>query len=495
MKLDNSLTAENINQNLLNIKYAVRGPILERAIQIEREIQKGVPKPFERVVRANIGDCHALGQKPITFIRQGKRSDPSAECGVSDGMCVQVQALAACPALASSAAVPDDVRQRAQEILDDCTKSSVGAYSPSAGLQVVRARVAQFLSARDGVRACADDIYLGSGASDVIKAVLTMFVQDVDGKPPAVMIPIPQYPLFSGTLAELGLRQAEYFLAEEQQWALDVEELQRCWSSASQDCAVRALVVINPGNPTGQVLTRENMEQIVKFAYEHNLFLLADEVYQENIVSKPFFSFKKVMHEMGAPYSSMELASFVTCSKGWAAECGQRAGFVELRAAAAAPAFRVARAVMQCPNVLGQCILDCVMQRPAPGDPSYPQFAQELSDIRQVLAERTHTAYETFNSIPGYFCNPIDGSMFAYPRVSIPEAAQAAARELHMTPDEFYCLRLLEETGVCVIPGTGFGQLPGTFHFRTTILHPRDEFQHMMDSIRRFHHDFLQRYS
>ncbi|CAH0584576.1 unnamed protein product [Chrysodeixis includens] len=478
MKLEASLTAENINQKLLSVEYAVRGPILQRAQAIERELEKGVPKPFTRVVRANIGDCHALGQKPFTFIRQ-------------------VLALAACPELAAAAAVPEDVKQRVQEIRDDCIQGSVGAYSPSAGLSLVRTRVAQFLEARDGVPASADDVHLGSGASDVIKAVLTMFAEQVDGKPSAVMIPVPQYPLFSGTLSELGLVRADYQLAEEQAWALQPHELERAYLQASEAARVRAIVVINPGNPTGQVLTRENIEEVIKFAYRRDLFILADEVYQENIVSKPFHSFKKVMHEMGAPYSGMELASFVTCSKGWAAECGLRAGFVELlrlqpRVAAA---FRSARAVMQCPTVLGQCALDCAMKRPVPGEPSYPQFAAELAAVRRVLADRTATAYHTFNTIPGYFCNPIDGSMFAYPRVEIPERAQAAARELGLSPDEFYCLRLLEETGVCVIPGTGFGQRAGTFHFRTTILHPRDEFQHMMDCFRRFHQTFLENYS
>ncbi|XP_026734189.1 alanine aminotransferase 1-like [Trichoplusia ni] len=477
MKLEASLTADNINQKLLSIEYAVRGPILQRAQQIERELQKGVPKPFPRVVRANIGDCHALGQKPFTFIRQ-------------------VLALAACPEMAS-AAVPEDVQQRVREILEDCTQGSVGAYSPSGGLALVRRRVAEFLAARDGVPASADDIHLGSGASDVIKAVLTMFAEQVDGKPSAVMIPVPQYPLFSGTLSELGLVRADYQLDEERAWALQPSELERAHAAASQHARVRAIVVINPGNPTGQVLTRENIEEVIKFAYQHDLFIMADEVYQENIVSKPFHSFKKVMHEMGGPYAGMELASFVTCSKGWAAECGLRAGFVELLRLAprVLAAFRAARAVMQCPSVLGQCVLDCVMKRPAPGEPSYAQFAAELAAVRRVLAERTATAYHTFNSIPGYFCNPIDGSMFAYPRVDIPERAQEAARDLGLSPDEFYCLRLLEETGVCVIPGTGFGQRAGTFHFRTTILHPRDEFQHMMDCFRRFHLDFLEKYS
>ncbi|XP_028162108.1 alanine aminotransferase 2-like [Ostrinia furnacalis] len=101
MKLENTITSENINQNLLNVRYAVRGPIVDRAAQIERELVKGVPKPFERVVRANIGDCHALGQRPFTFIRQ-------------------VLALASCPQLVSIADVPPDVKERVRTILGDC---------------------------------------------------------------------------------------------------------------------------------------------------------------------------------------------------------------------------------------------------------------------------------------------------------------------------------------------------------------------------------------
>ncbi|XP_072947608.1 alanine aminotransferase 2-like [Epargyreus clarus] len=478
MKLEKCITEANMNQNLLNIQYAVRGPIVDRAAQIEREIEKGVPKPFARVVRANIGDCHALGQKPITFIRQ-------------------VLAGAACPELLGSSDIPEDVKERVRRILEDCTRGSVGAYSPSNGLQLVRQHVAGYLAARDGVPASPTALHLGSGASDLIKSVLTLFVADVRGKPPAVMIPIPQYPLFSGTLSELGLRQANYYLDEENHWALQLEELQRSWEQASVDAHVRALVVINPGNPTGQVLTRKNIEEIIKFAYDHDLFILADEVYQENIISKPFYSFKKVMYDMGAPYSSMELASFVTCSKGWAAECGLRSAFVELlnlqpRVLAA---FQAARAVMQCPTVLGQCVLDCVAKPPVLGEQSYEQFARERRGVARVLAERAASAHRTFNTIPGYSCNTIDGSMFAFPRIEIPARAQAAAREKGMAPDEFYCLRLLEETGVCVVPGSGFGQRPGTFHFRTTILHPREEFQHMMDSIRGFHLQFLKTYS
>nr|XP_026487253.1 alanine aminotransferase 1-like isoform X2 [Vanessa tameamea] len=437
MKLEQCLTEKSVNQKLLNIQYAVRGPVLERAVQIEKELEKGVSKPFKRVVRANLGDAHALGQKPFTFIRQ-------------------VLALVACPELMTWPNIPEDVKERVKEILEDCIKGSAGAYSPSGGLSVVRRRVAQYLHARDGVGAAPEHVYLGAGASDLVKTVLSLFVHDVDGKPPSVMVSIPQYPLFSGTLSELGLRQANYYLDEENNWALKIQELERCWREASVDSHVRALVVINPGNPTGQV-----------------------------------------MHEMGAPYSGMELASFSTSSKGWAAECGLRAGFVELprldpRVRAA---FEATRGLQQCPSVLGQCALDCIMRPPRAGEASYPRWWSERAAVRRVLAERAAAAARALNAIPGYSCNPIDGAVFAFPRVELPARALVAAAELNVSADEFYCLRLLEETGICVVPGSGFGQLPGTFHFRTTILHQQEEFQYMMESFRRFHIDFLPKYS
>ncbi|KAL4704119.1 hypothetical protein ACJJTC_001046 [Scirpophaga incertulas] len=493
MKLENSITHENINQNLLKVNYAVRGPILDRAEQIERELAKGVSKPFERVIRANIGDCHALGQQPFTFIRQ-------------------VMALVSCPTLLTSEEFPEDVKDKAREILDDCTSGSVGAYSPSLGLRCVRRRAAEYLAARDGVPAAADDVWLGAGASDLVKSVLSLFAGQVDGKPSAVMVPVPQYPLFSGTLAELGVHMAPYYLDEENHWAVCIQELERSWNAASKEHAVRALVIINPGNPTGQVLSRENIEKIIKFAHERRLLIMADEVYQENIISKPFHSFKKVTHELGAPYCDMELSSFVTASKGWAAECGARAAFVELRLprAARAALLRV-RALQQCPAVPGQAVLHCVVRAhpvrssptvlcarrcgpPRSGEPSHAQFAAELRSVRAVLRARAAAAHRVFSSLPGYCCNVIDGSMFAFPRVELPARAQRAARRAGLQPDELYCLRLLEDTGICVVPGSGFGQRPGTFHFRTTILHPPHEFRYMLRAIAAFHHSFLEQY-
>ena len=109
---------------------------------------------------------------------------------------------------------------------------------------------------------------------------------------------------------------------EENKWGLDIDELRRSLNEARKTCSPRVLCVINPGNPTGQVLPYENIREIIQFAMEENLFLLADEVYQDNIYGEgsEFHSFKKVLMEMGDEANGFQLASFHSCSKGFMGE-------------------------------------------------------------------------------------------------------------------------------------------------------------------------------
>ena len=134
------------------------------------------------------------------------------------------------------------------------------------------------------------------GASDSIKNILKLMIYTEKSKKPGVLIPIPQYPLYSATLAEFDMQEIGYFLNENKNWALDIFELKRAITEAREYCNPRAIVIINPGNPTGQVLTKENIREIIQFAYCEKLFILADEVYQHNIYDdcSEFHSFKKV---------------------------------------------------------------------------------------------------------------------------------------------------------------------------------------------------------
>lgn len=309
------LTLETLNPCVKSMEYAVRGPILLRAGAIEAELKQGSSKPFSKVVKANIGDCHATGQKPITFIRQ-------------------VLALITYPdVLMKSPEFPDDAKKRAKRILDACKGGSIGSYSESPGLLVVRQDIAKYIADRDGHPSDPNDITLSTGASDGIKSILTLLLTGKgDVKKAGIMIPVPQYPLYSAAISEFDAYPIPYYLSEEKHWSLEVSELKRALGEAKQNCQPRAIVVINPGNPTGQVLTQQNIQDVIKFAHENKLFILADEVYQHNVYAKgsEFFSFKKVLMKMGPPYNTMELASFMSASKGFMGECGYRGGYAEV---------------------------------------------------------------------------------------------------------------------------------------------------------------------
>ncbi|XP_044735259.1 alanine aminotransferase 2-like isoform X2 [Chrysoperla carnea] len=476
------LTLDNINPCVIKLQYAVRGPLVIRASEIEKEMEKGVQKPFKAVVKANIGDAHAMGQKPITFIRQ-------------------VLALVAHPELLKDPAFPADAKRHADTILKACRGYSVGSYTDSPGIEVIREHVAQYITKRDGFPCSSDDIILSNGASDGIKSVLRLLICTIDGKQPGVMIPIPQYPLYSASLAEFNIHQIGYFLDESKGWGINNTELERALneSKTKHNINPRAIVVINPGNPTGQVLTKENIQNIIKFAFNEKLLILADEVYQHNVYAKgsEFHSFKKVMKEMGEPYSSMELASFMSISKGYMGECGVRGGYTEItnfHPQVKAQLLKYISANL-CSTVFGQTVMDCVVNSPQKGDPSYDLFEKEKNAVLGSLKDRAKLIYDTFNSIPGYSCNEVQGAMYAFPRVEIPEKAIEIAKQNGQQPDVFYAFQLLEATGICIIPGSGFGQKAGTYHFRTTILPQTDKLKEMLNHIKEFHVKFLKEYS
>ncbi|CAG9862090.1 unnamed protein product [Phyllotreta striolata] len=474
------LNLDNINPNVKVMEYAVRGPLVIRAGEIEKELEKGAKKPFNEVIKANIGDCHAMGQQPITFIRQ-------------------VLALVSYPKLLDDKNFPEDAKERARTLLEGCRGGSMGSYTDSPGIEVIRKHVAQYIEKRDGIPCDWQNIVIGGGASDCIKNVLKLLICPINAKQPGVMIPIPQYPLYSASLAEFNMAQVGYYLDESKHWGLTVDELERSVSEAKKYCVPRAIVIINPGNPTGQVLTKQNIEQIIKFAYKEKLVILADEVYQHNIYdpNSKFHSFKKVMTEMGEPYNKMELASFMSASKGFMGECGLRGGYAEVvnMQADVKAMYLKAITAMLCSTTLGQACLDVIVNPPREGEPSYQQFVKEKTEVLESLKLRAKMVADTFNSMEGFSCNPVQGAMYAFPQFKLPAKAVEAARAKGQAPDAFYAFELLESTGICVVPGSGFGQQPGTYHFRTTILPQTDKLKDMLNNFSKFHAGFLKKYS
>lgn len=478
-KLGKCLKIDNINPCIKTMEYAVRGPLVIRATAIEKELEQGVKKPFNEVIRANIGDCHAMGQVPITFIRQVL------------GLCVYEK-------LFDDPSIPSDAKERARAILNGCKGSSLGSYSDSAGIEIIRQHCAEYIQKRDGIPSDWNNIILSAGASGSIKAILSLLRCQIDCKRPGIMIPTPQYPLYSATIAEFDMEQIGYYLDESKNWGLDINELQRSIDEAKKTSAVRAIVIINPGNPTGQVLSKENIQEIIKFAHKENLFIFADEVYQDNIYAagSKFYSFKKVLTEMGEPYSKMELASFMSCSKGYMGECGIRGGYAEVinMCPEVKAALLKSISAQLCPTTIGQACIDVVVNPPNKGEPSYDLFMKEKNGVLKSLKERAEMVANTFNSIEGFSCNPVQGAMYAFPQFKLPQKAIDAAKKAGQTPDSFYAFQLLESTGICIVPGSGFGQKPGTYHFRTTILPQPEKLKEMLELFRDFHIKFIAEY-
>lgn len=136
-----------------------------------------------------------------------------------------------------------------------------------------------------------------------------------------------------------------------------------------------------------------------------------------------------------------------------------------------------------------------MVKQPAPGDVSHAQFVSEKSAIFESLKKRAVVLVDMLNSLENVTCNPAEGAMYAFPRIRLPPRAVDAARSRHQAPDAFYCFELLEATGICVVPGSGFGQVDGTFHFRTTFLPRDDKVEKVAKLMKAFHADFMRRHA
>ncbi|VDO47858.1 unnamed protein product [Onchocerca flexuosa] len=166
---------------------------------------------------------------------------------------MQVLACVNDPSLINSANYPSDVRQRAELLLSGCAGHSIGSYSQSSGIEIIRKHVAEYITRRDGgIPSDPQHILLSSGASESIRNILKLFTDvDTRKKKRGIMIPIPQYPLYSATIAEFGLGLVGYYLDESNNWALNIDELEQAYKKSLDEFNTQVLCVINPGNPTG----------------------------------------------------------------------------------------------------------------------------------------------------------------------------------------------------------------------------------------------------
>lgn len=461
------LNASMLNNRLIDMKYAVRGPIVQRAQELEAQGRE--------IIYCNIGNPQALGQHPLTYIRQ-------------------TLALIEFPELMNNlqvtTVIPPDIINKAKKILQKHPHGT-GAYSHSLGIEFIREAVAEFITRRDRIPSNKNHIFLTDGASKGVQnVILSLLKNENDG----ILIPIPQYPLYSATLTLYGGHQIPYYLDETHEWSLNEKNLETSIEEAKKDgIHPVAIAVINPGNPTGAVLTEENIEMIIRCAKKYNLAILADEVYQDNIYEKdyPFHSFAKVL--VHSNEKEIALFSFHSVSKGYMGECGHRGGYAELRNVPDDVLEQLIKlqSINLCSNIPGQLVTYLMLTPPQPADESYQTFIRERDLIINSLKERAALLAEGLNAIEGVSVDIPQGAMYAFVKFTLPSKGPGADAK----QDEEYCLQLLEKTGICVVPGSGFGQQPGTMHFRITFLPSKTQLEKLVIKYKRFHEEYINKIS
>ncbi|XP_040211028.1 alanine aminotransferase 2-like [Rana temporaria] len=474
------LNLETMNQAVLHVRVPVQGSVSARAVEMQKEINQGIIKPFRSITKCHYADPQAMGHKPRTFLRQ-------------------VVALCTYPDLLDTDHFAEDAKHRAREILKKLDNGSVGSYNPNFIGRVMPPKIAKFIEQRDGgVPSDPRHIIVTGGTSKAVLNVLALVVNEEEPLKTGIVVPVPHYPLYSDAIALFGATKVEYVLDEEHGWAVNVDRIRESLRTARKHCNPKVLCVLNPGNPTGHVLSRDNIEEIIRLAAEENLLLFADEVYQENVFApgSVFHSLKKVLFEMGPEYSDrVQLVSIYSISKGISGECGLRSGYIEF--------VNVEQAVFRhfdilksfdIPSIIAVLALEVLVDPPQPGDPSYETFQAEAQNRLSSQLEKARLAEEMLNRDPGIRCSPIQGALYAFPCIQIPERAISLAQEQGQAPDVFFCHLLLEETGI-LVDGTSFGQEKGTSHFRISLLHPLEELKSILEKIVEFHKKFHREYS
>ncbi|XP_062205163.1 alanine aminotransferase 2-like [Phragmites australis] len=477
-----ALTVDSLNPKVLALGDHLGDAIARRAQRMQEELATNPGShPFDEIIYCNLSNPQSIGQQPNKFFRE-------------------VLALCDYPYLldrsVTSSIFSSDAIARAREILDLIPGRSTGGYSHCQGTEGLCNAIAAGITSRDGFPSNAEDIFLTDGAAPPVHMVMHVLIRDEkDG----ILCPIPSHSLYTNSMVLRGATLVPYYLDESRGWGVSISNLKKQLEGArSKGIVVRGLVVINPGNPTGQVLVEENQREIVEFCRTEDLVLLADEVYQENIYTdeKKFNSFKKIARSMGYGEGDISLISFHSVSNGYYGECGRRGGYMEVtgfNSEVKKQVYKVA-SLSSCSNISGQILMSLVMNPPKVGDESYTSYQAERDGILSSFSRCAQAMVCTFNCLEGVTCSMAEGAMFVFPSVRLPPKAIAAAEERNTEPDVFYALRLLENTGIVVVPGSVFGQVPGTWHFRCTILPQEERIPLIISRFMAFHEAFMEEF-
>ena len=337
------------------------------------------------------------------------------------------------------------------EIIDatlEAMRANHNGYAPSSGIPEAIDAINRE-AARKGITSICHT-YVTSGASEAIDLALSALADPGDN----VLVPSPGYPFYTAALARLNVGARNYALDESRDWGPDVEMMR-----SMVDEHTRAIVLINPNNPTGSMCATETLKAVLELAREHNLVVFSDEIYDKLV-------FDGREHVSTA---SLDPAAKVITFNG-------------LSKAYVVPGFRIGWGVISGPadELEDYCEAIRKMERARlsanhPEQHAIPAALDgpntHLPVMMEKLTRRRDITVERLNAIPGISCVSPDGAFYAFPRI-----------DLGVTDEEF-CRRVILETGVVIVPGSGFGQAPDTQHFRVVFLPPDDVLDRAYDAI------------
>ncbi len=331
-------------------------------------------------------------------------------------------------------------------------QDGANGYTPAAGIWVAREAVAASYCAA-GLPVGPERVVLTSGTSEGIELALSVLVDSDD----EVLIPVPTYPFYTATLTKLGARGVFYRTDASNGWMPDLEHIRSLIRPST-----RAIVVIDPNNPTGAVYSTETRRALVELADENGLVILADEVYADLAYDAP-------VPPIGALDPDAPVISFSSISKAYQAP-GWRAGWLAVSGGERLNA--VLRAINELAD--GRLCSTGPMQHAILAALSGNN--EHKATFVQALRERATITTRRLNAIDGISCVPPRAAFYAMPRIELPPGRT----------DEDYVIGLLRATGLLCVYGSGFGTSPGDGFLRIVFLAPPRELDAIYDAIADF---------
>jgi alanine-synthesizing transaminase len=397
---------------LANVCYDIRGPVMARSKQMEEEGQ--------RIIKLNIGNLAPFGFD-----------------------------------------APEEIQQ---DVILNLPNSS--GYSDSKGLFAARKAIMHYTQQKKIAGVTIDDIFIGNGASELI----VMSMQGLLNPGDEVLVPAPDYPLWTAAVTLAGGTPRHYICDEANEWNPDLADMK-----AKITPNTRAIVVINPNNPTGAVYSDEILKAIIQLAREHNLIIFADEIYD------------KVLYD-GVTHTSMaSLADdvlFVTMnglSKNYRA-CGYRSGWMVISGAKKSAqdyldGLNILASMRLCSNVPGQYAIQTALG-------GY-QSINDLVAPGGRLCKQRDLAHKLLTEIPGVTCVKPKAALYMFPKLD--------PKMYPIKDDQKFILELLEAEKVLIVQGSGFNW-PHTDHFRVVFLPNADDLTEAIARIARFLESYRKRH-